>query len=135
LESKENYAKRVIEAVLPDYKKAKIESIQNLTSKKEVEAMREIAKKAEVYLNALDNVPELYVDLFNNKIKETASLIKNKNENDIKKEVEEYNEKLKLINKHKDNFECFYEYCNLELKNKISNEKLLKKEYKKTDNW
>lgn len=135
LESKENYAKRVIEAILPDYKKAKIEAIQNIATKSEVEALREIAQKSEVYLNALDDVPELYVDLFNNKIKETASLIKNKNENDIKKEVEEYNEKLKVINKHKDNFECFYEYCDLELKNKINNEKLLKKEYKKTDNW
>lgn len=88
LESKEDYAKRVIDAVLPDYKKAKIEAIQNVAAKSEVAALREIAEKAEVYLNALDDVPEQYVDLFNNKIKETASLIKSKNENIIQKEVE-----------------------------------------------
>lgn len=134
-ESKESYAKRVIEQVLPDYKKSKIESIQNIVTKEEVTALREIAKKAEVYLNALDDVPQVYVDLFNNKIKETASLIKNKNERDIQKEVEEYNKKIELINTHKNNFECFYEYCNSELNNKIKNEKLLKKEYNKTENW
>jgi hypothetical protein len=135
LESKESYAKRVIEAVLPDYKKAKIQSIQNIATKEEVTALREIAKKSEVYLNALDDVPEQYVDLFNNKIKETASLIKNKNEMDIQKEVEEYNKKIELINEYKDKFEYFYDYCNSELKAKIDNEKLLKKEYKKTKNW
>ena len=135
LESKESYAKRVIEAILPDYKKSRIEAIQNTATKSEVAALREIAEKADIYLNALDDVPEAYVDLFNNKIKETASLIKNKNENYIKKEVEEYNKKLKLINDHKDNFEYFYEYCNLEFKNKINNENLVKKEYKKTENW
>lgn len=135
LESKEDYAKRVIDAVLPDYKKAKIEAIQNVAAKSEVAALREIAEKAEVYLNALDDVPEQYVDLFNNKIKETASLIKSKNENIIQKEVEEYNKKIELINTHKNNFECFYDYCNSELNNKINNEKLLKKEYKKTENW
>jgi len=129
------YAERVIEQVLPDYKKSKIESIQNIATKEEVTALREIAKKAEVYLNALDDVPEVYVDLFNNKIKETASLIKNKNERDIQKEVEEYNKKIELINEYKDKFEYFYDYCNSELKAKIDNEKLLKKEYKKTENW
>lgn len=129
------YAERVIEQVLPDYKNAKIESIQNIATKSEVTALRKIAEKAEVYLKALDDVPELYVDLFNNKIKETASLIKNKNEKDIQKEVEEYNKKIELINEHKDNFEHFYDYCNSELKAKIDNEKLLKKEYKKTENW
>ena len=134
-ESRESYAKRVIDAVLPDYKKAKIEAIQNVAAKSEVAALREIAEKAEVYLNALDDVPEQYVDLFNNKIKETASLIKSKNENIIQKEVEEYNKKIELINTHKNNFECFYDYCNSELNNKINNEKLLKKEYKKTENW
>ncbi len=134
-ESRESYAKRVIDAVLPDYKKSKIESIQNIATKEEVTALREIAKKAEVYLNALDDVPEQYVDIFNNKIKETASLIKIKNENIIQKEVEEYNKKIELINAHKNNFECFYEYCNSELNNKIKNEKLLKKEYNKTENW
>lgn len=134
-ESKESYAKRVIDAVLPDYKKSKIESIQNIATKEEVTALREIAKKAEVYLNALDDVPDQYVDIFNNKIKETASLIKIKNEKIIQKEVEEYNKKIELINAHKNNFECFYEYCNSELNNKIKNEKLLKKEYNKTENW
>ncbi len=129
------YAERVIEQVLPDYKNAKIESIQNIVTKEEVTALREIAKKAEVYLNALNDVPEVYVDLFNNKIKETASLIKNKNERDIQKEVEEYNKKIELINEYKDKFEYFYDYCNSELKAKIDNEKLLKKEYKKTENW
>lgn len=134
-ESRESYAKRVIDAVLPDYKKAKIEAIQNVAAKSEVAALREIAEKAEVYLNALDDVPEQYVDLFNNKIKETASLIKSKNENIIQKEVEKYNNKIELINTHKNNFECFYDYCNSELKAKIDNEKLLKKEYEKTENW
>lgn len=134
-ESRESYAKRVIDEVLPDYKKSKIEAIQSVASNEEVKALREIAKKAEVYLNALDDVPEVYVDLFNNKIKETASLIKNKNENIIQKEVEKYNNKIELINTHKNNFECFYDYCNSELKAKIDNEKLLKKEYKKTENW
>lgn len=134
-ESKKDYAKRVIDEVLPDYKKSKIEALQALHTEKEVKALRQIAEKAEVYLKALDDVPELHVDLFNNKIKETASLIKNKHENDIQKEVEKYNNKIELINTHKNNFECFYDYCNSELNNKINNEKLLKKEYKKTENW
>ena len=128
LESKKDYAKRVIDEVLPDYKNAKIEALQALHTEKEVKALREIAEKAEVYLKALDDVPELHVDLFNNKIKETASLIKNKHEKDIQNKIE-------LINTHKNNFECFYDYCNSELKAKIDNEKLLKKEYEKTENW
>lgn len=135
LESKKDYAKRVIDEVLPDYKNAKIEALQALHTEKEVKALRQIAEKAEVYLKALDDVPELHVDLFNNKIKETASLIKNKHEKDIQKEVEKYNNKIELINTHKNNFECFYDYCNSELKAKIDNEKLLKKEYEKTENW
>ena len=45
------------------------------------------------------------------------------------------NNKIELINTHKNNFECFYDYCNSELKAKIDNEKLLKKEYEKTENW
>ena len=134
-ESKKDYAKRVIDEVLPDYKKSKIEALQALHTEKEVKALREIAEKAEVYLKALHDVPELYVDLFNNKIKERASLIKNKHEKDIQKEVEKYNNKIELINTHKNNFECFYDYCNSELKAKIDNEKLLKKEYEKTENW
>ena len=134
-ESRESYAKRVLEEVLPDYKNAKIEALQALHTEKEVKALRQIAEKAEVYLKALDDVPELHVDLFNNKIKETASLIKNKHEKDIQKEVEKYNNKIELINTHKNNFECFYDYCNSELKAKIDNEKLLKKEYEKTENW
>ena len=109
-ESRESYAKRVIDAVLPDYKKAKIEAIQNVAAKSEVAALREIAEKAEVYLNALDDVPEQYVDLFNNKIKETASLIKSKNERDIQKEVEKYNAKIKEIDDLKLDFENFYDY-------------------------
>ena len=128
LESKKDYAKRVIDEVLPDYKKSKIEALQALHTEKEVKALRQIAEKAEVYLKALDDVPELYVDLFNNKIKERASLIKNKHEKDIQNKIE-------LINTHKNNFECFYDYCNSELKAKIDNEKLLKKEYEKTENW
>ena len=128
LESKKDYAKRVIDEVLPDYKNAKIEALQALHTEKEVKALRQIAEKAEVYLKALDDVPELHVDLFNNKIKETASLIKNKHEKDIQNKIE-------LINTHKNNFECFYDYCNSELKAKIDNEKLLKKEYEKTENW
>ena len=135
LESKKDYAKRVIDEVLPDYKNAKIEALQALHTEKEVKALRQIAEKAEPYLKALDDVPELHVDLFNNKIKETASLIKNKHEKDIQKEVEKYNNKIELINTHKNNFECFYDYCNSELKAKIDNEKLLKKEYEKTENW
>ena len=134
-ETKKDYAKRVIDEVLPDYKKSKIEALQALHTEKEVKALRQIAEKAEVYLKALDDVPELHVDLFNNKIKVTASLIKNKHENDIQKEVEKYNNKIELINTHKNNFECFYDYCNSELKAKIDNEKLLKKEYEKTENW
>ena len=127
-ESKKDYAKRVIDEVLPDYKKSKIEALQALHTEKEVKALRQIAEKAEPYLKALDDVPELYVDLFNNKIKERASLIKNKHEKDIQNKIE-------LINTHKNNFECFYDYCNSELKAKIDNEKLLKKEYEKTENW
>ena len=134
-ETKKDYAKRVIDEVLPDYKKSKIEALQALHTEKEVKALRQIAEKAEPYLKALDDVPELHVDLFNNKIKETASLIKNKHEKDIQKEVEKYNNKIELINTHKNNFECFYDYCNSELKAKIDNEKLLKKEYEKTENW
>ena len=118
----------MIEQVLPDYKNAKIEALQALHTEKEVKALRQIAEKAEPYLKALDDVPELYVDLFNNKIKERASLIKNKHEKDIQNKIE-------LINTHKNNFECFYDYCNSELKAKIDNEKLLKKEYEKTENW
>ena len=129
------YAERVIEQVLPDYKNAKIEAIQSVASNEEVKALREIAKKAEVYLNALDDVPDVYVDLFNNKIKETASLIKNKNEEHIKNEVEKYNAKIKEINGHKLIFDNFYDYCNSELEAKNAKVKLLDKEYKKTEKW
>jgi len=135
LESKKDYAKRVIDEVLPDYKKSKIEAIQSVASNEEVKALREIAKKAEVYLNALDDVPDVYVDLFNNKIKETASLIKNKNERDIQKEVEKYNAKIKEIDDLKLDFENFYDYCNSELEAKNAKVKLLDKEYKKTEKW
>lgn len=134
-ESKESYAKRVIDAVLPDYKKSKIESIQNIATKEEVTALREIAKKAEVYLKALDDVPEVYVDLFNSRIQERASLLKDKNEEYIKQEVDKYNKKIKKINDLKLDFENFYDYCNSELEAKSAKVKLLDKEYKKTEKW
>ena len=134
-ESKENYAKRVIDEVLPDYKKAKIEAIQSVASNEEVKALREIAKKAEVYLKALDDVPEVYVDLFNSRIQERASLLKDKNEEYIKQEVDKYNKKIKKINDLKLDFENFYDYCNSELEAKSAKVKLLDKEYKKTEKW
>ena len=129
------YAERVIEQVLPDYKKAKIEAIKNIATKEEVTALREIATKAEVYLDALDDVPNIYVDLFNNKIKETASLIKNKNEEHIKNEVEKYNAKIKEINGHKLIFDNFYDYCNSELEAKNIKEESLENKYNKSKNW
>lgn len=135
LESKKDYAKRVIDEVLPDYKKAKIEAIQSVASNEEVKALREIAKKAEVYLNALDDVPEVYVDLFNSRIQERASLLKDKNEEYIKQEVDKYNKKIKKINDLKLDFENFYDYCNSELEAKSAKVKLLDKEYKKTEKW
>lgn len=129
------YAERVIEQVLPDYKKAKIEAIQNVAAKKEVESLRRIVEKAEVYLKALDDVPEVYVDLFNSRIQERASLLKDKNEEYIKQEVDKYNKKIKKINDLKLDFENFYDYCNSELEAKNAKVKLLDKEYKKTEKW
>ena len=75
-------------------------------------------------------MPEVYVDLFNSRIQERASLLKDKNEEYIKQEVDKYNKKIKKINDLKLDFENFYDYCNSELEAKSAKVKLLDKEYK-----
>ena len=134
-ESKKDYAKRVIDEVLPDYKKSKIEALQALHTEKEVKALREIAEKAETYLNAIDIIPEHRIKDLNKVINEATNKINNYEREKENRLTQEINNKIELINTHKNNFECFYDYCNSELKAKIDNEKLLKKEYEKTENW
>ena len=135
LESKKDYAKRVIDEVLPDYKKSKIEALQALHTEKEVKALRQIAEKAEPYLNAIDIIPEHRIKDLNKVINEATNKINNYEREKENRLTQEINNKIELINTHKNNFECFYDYCNSELKAKIDNEKLLKKEYEKTENW
>lgn len=135
LESKKDYAKRVIDEVLPDYKKSKIEALQVLHTEKEVKALREIAKKAEPYLNAVDSIPTYRIKDLNNFINEATKNINNYEREKENKLIEEYNKKMELINENKNRVEYFYDYYNSELKNKVDNEKLLKKEYSKTQKW
>jgi hypothetical protein len=129
------YAERVIESILPDYKKSKIEAIQNITSKKEVEAMREIAEKAEPYLNAINMIPDYRVNYLNKKINEFAVKIAEYEKAEDNKLIKEYNKKIEEFDKHKKKFESFYEYCNSELTAKNNNEKPLDKKHKKTSKW
>ena len=69
-ETKKDYAKRVIDEVLPDYKKSKIEALQALHTEKEVKALRQIAEKAQPYLNAIDIIPEHRIKDLNRVINE-----------------------------------------------------------------
>lgn len=134
-ESKENYAKRAIDTVLPDYKKSKIESIQMVAKKAEVEALRDIAKKAEVYLDAIDSIPSHRIDSLNKKINQIVVLINDFEKDRENKLIEQYNIEIEKLNIHVNNFDFFYDYCKSRLNIKNNDEKLLNKEYSKTEKW
>lgn len=129
------YAERVIEQVLPDYKKSKIEALQALHTEKEVKALREIAKKAEVYLNAVDSIPQHRVKDLNKVINEATNKINNYEREKENRITQEINNK---INKHNNisnlifDFNLYYES---ELKNKIQLERSLSKDRSKTEKW
>lgn len=135
LESKEDYAKRVIDAVLPDYKKAKIEAIQNVATKEEVTALREIAKKAEVYLNAVDSIPQHRVKDLNNVINEATNKINNYEREKENKITQEINNKINEHNNISNLIFDFNLYYESELKNKIQLERSLSKDRSKTEKW
>lgn len=134
-ESKETYAKRVLDEVLPDYKKSKIEALQALHTEKEVKALRDIAEKAEPYLNAIDIIPEHRIKDLNSVINEATNKINNYEKEKENKIIEEINNKLNEHNNVSNIVFDFNIYYESELKNKILLEKSLSKDRVKTEKW
>ena len=134
-ESKETYAKRVLDEVLPDYKKSKIEALQALHTEKEVKALRDIAEKAEPYLNAIDIIPEHRIKDLNSVINEATNKINNYEKEKENKIIEEINNKLDEHNNVSNIVFDFNIYYESELKNKILLEKPLSKDRAKTEKW
>lgn len=135
LESKKDYAKRVIDEVLPDYKKSKIEALQALHTEKEVKALREIAKKAEPYLDAIDSIPAHRIKDLNNVINEATNKINNYEREKENRSIQEINNKLNEHNNISNIIFDFNLYYESELKNKIQLEKSLSKDRSKTEKW
>ena len=134
-ESRESYAKRVLEAVLPDYKKAKIESIKALETQQEVKALREIAEKAEVYLNAVDIIPEHRIKDLNKVINEATNKINNYEREKENRLTQEINNKINEHNNISNLIFDFNLYYESELKNKIQLERPLSEDRLKTEKW
>ena len=134
-ESKENYAKRVIDEVLPDYKKSKIEALQALHTEKEVKALRQIAEKAEPYLNAVDSIPAHRVKDLNKFINEATNKINNYEREKENRSIQEINNKLDEHNNVSNLIFDFNLYYESELKNKIQLERPLSKDRLKTEKW
>ena len=134
-ESRESYAKRVLEAVLPDYKKAKIEALQALHTEKEVKALRQIAEKAEPYLNAIDIIPEHRIKDLNKVINEATNKINNYEREKENRLTQEINNKINEHNNISNLIFDFNLYYESELKNKIQLERPLSEDRLKTEKW
>lgn len=135
LESKKDYAKRVIDEVLPDYKNAKIEALQALHTEKEVKALRQIAEKAEPYLNAIDIIPEHRIKDLNRVINEATNKINNYEREKENRLTQEINNKINEHNNISNLIFDFNLYYESELKNKIQLERPLSKDRLKTEKW
>lgn len=134
-ESRESYAKRVLEAVLPDYKNAKIEALQALHTEKEVKALRQIAEKAEPYLNAIDIIPEHRIKDLNKVINEATNKINNYEREKENRLTQEINNKINEHNNISNLIFDFNLYYESELKNKIQLERPLSEDRLKTEKW
>lgn len=129
------YAERVLDEVLPDYKKSKIEATQALHTEKEVKALRKIVEKAEPYLNAIDSIPVHRIKDLNNIINEAANKINNYEREKENRVIQEINNKL---NEHDNMSNIIFDfnlYYESELKNKMQLEKSLSKDRSKTEKW
>ena len=135
LESKKDYAKRVIDEVLPDYKKSKIEALQALHTEKEVKALRQIAEKAEPYLNAIDIIPEHRIKDLNKVINEATNKINNYEREKENRLTQEINNKINEHNNISNLIFDFNLYYESELKNKIQLERPLSEDRLKTEKW
>jgi hypothetical protein len=134
-ESRESYAKRVLEAVLPDYKNSKIEALEAHQLHKDVKALRKVVEKATTYLDAINEIPSHRIKDFNNYVNIAKTKIidyENKKDQEltekINKEINEHNNVSNLVI----DFRNYYEN---ELKNKIQLEKPLLKDHAKTKKW
>lgn len=134
-ESRESYAKRVIDEVLPDYKKSKIEALQALHTEKEVKALRQIAEKAEPYLNAIDIIPEHRIKDLNKVINEATNKINNYEREKENRLTQEINNKINEHNNISNLIFDFNLYYESELKNKIQLERPLSEDRLKTEKW
>lgn len=127
-ESKETYAKRVLDEVLPDYKKSKIEALQALHTEKEVKALRDIAEKAEPYLNAIDDLPVDYKKSLDQEIKVVSDRLRKEYEHQQEQELKQFNS---LKNTYYE-FENYVNDCITEKNNKHIE---LDNRLAKTENW
>lgn len=134
-ESRESYAKRVLEAVLPDYKNSKIEALEAHQLHKDVKALRKVVEKATTYLDAINEIPPHRINDFNNYVNIAKTKIidyENKKDQEltakIKKEINEHNNASNLVI----DFRNYYEN---ELKNKMQLEKPLLKDRTNTKKW
>ena len=134
-ETKKDYAKRVIDEVLPDYKKSKIEALQALHTEKEVKALRQIAEKAQPYLNAIDIIPEHRIKDLNRVINEATNKINNYEREKENRAIQEINNKLDEHNNVSNIVFDFNLYYESELKNKIQLERPLSQDRLKTEKW
>jgi hypothetical protein len=125
------YAERVLDEVLPDYKKSKIEATQALHTEKEVKALRKIVEKAEPYLNAIEYLSPECKNKLDSVVKEASDRLRVLHEQQKKQELEQY-EQLKNTYYNFENYvnDCIAEKNNThgELDNRLSKtEKWLKK--------
>ncbi len=129
------YAERVINEVLPDYKKAKIEATQALHTEKEVKALREITKKAEPYLNAIDSLPEYRINDLNENMNKIVEIIVKQEKEKENRYIEELDKKMKEHNNVSSIILDFDLYYETEFHNKNQLENSLLKNNVKTKKW
>lgn len=127
-ESKEEYAQKVLDAVIPNYETAVIQANQVNANKRELYKLRKKVELAKPYLNAVSDLPIEYKNLLDQEIKVVSDRLRKEYENQYEQELEQFNS---LKNTYYE-FENYVNDCITEKNNKHIE---LDNRLAKTENW
>lgn len=128
LESRKDYARRVVNELMPGYEAAVIKANEVDANKRELHTLREKVKDAKPYLEAIQYLPPTYKNKLDSVVKEAGDRLTVLHEKQKQQDIEQYE---KLKHTYYD-FENYVNGCTAE-RNSIQNE--LNGRLSKTEKW
>lgn len=128
LESRKDYARRVVNELMPGYEAAVIKANEVDANKRELHTLREKVKDAKPYLEAIQYLPPTYKNKLDSVVKEAGDRLTVLHEKQKQQDIEQY-EKLKHT------YYDFENYVNACIADRSNVEKDIEKREVKTEKW